>query len=436
MNCQYCGQPLSEDMLFCTRCGRPTPLAEEAEAGFVESPETTGPLPRLDEEGNPVVEVAAVDEAVAADASAAGEEGADAEEAVRGEAAEAEVAETAAEPEAAAATLEAKVSAVVDNQGDNGESSAEPASAAPAEEAGEEVPSDVAPSIGEEGRGDAGQTAEAKEPDDALVAPAPVIAVHKSRVPLVIGSIIVALVVGCACFVGGLYVAKMGLIEGFQPVAETAPAPEPSAEEEAAAAAAAAAEEQAAAEEEALEEDAPGAATAEEVAVAVQEGWEAMIADDFSEEACNTWMQTVIALQPTGVVEAYDALVGVEGDSLLPLYLYDGLPEANKEAIESFLQGDSAAVAVKSTVADKTSLASLNVYFGDLGQSVAGQVDALDLPFDASEAFVLGLEIAPTGESSQSSETLAINEGTHGYMIYEFQDRWYLLAAQLERVDV
>lgn len=417
MNCQYCGQPLSEDMLFCTRCGRPTPLAEETEAEFVESPETTGPLPRLDEEGNPVVEATEADGVVAAEDGAAGEEVADAEEAVRGEAVDAEVTE-AEEPDDATPDAE------------------EPASAAPAEEAGEEAPSDAVPSVGEAGRDDAGQTAEAEEPDDALVAPVPVIAVHKSRVPFVIGSIIVAAVVGCACFVGGLYVAKMGLIEGFQPAAESASAPEPSAEEEAAAAAAAAAEEQAAAEEKALEEDAPGAATAEEVAVAVQEGWEAMIADDFSEEACNIWMQTVIALQPTGVVEAYDALVGVEGDSLLPLYLYDGLPEANKEAIESFLQGDSAAVAVKSTVADKTSLASLNVYFGDLGQSVAGQVDALDLPFDASEAFVLGLEIAPTGESSQSSETLAINEGTHGYMIYEFQDRWYLLAAQLERVDV
>lgn len=429
MNCQYCGQPLSEDMLFCTRCGRPTPLAEETEAEFVESPETTGPLPRLDEEGNPVVGATAADGAVAAEDGAAGEEVADAEEAVREEAVEAEVTGAGAEAEAAA-TSEAEVAAVVDSQGDSSESSAERDSAEPAEEA----LADAVPTAGEEGRDDAGQTAEAEEPDDALVAPAPVIAVHKSRVPFVIAAIIVAAVVGCACFVGGLYAAKMGLIEGFQPVAESASAPEPSAEEKAAAAAAA--EEQEAAEEEALEEDAPGAATAEEVAVAVQEGWEAMIADDFSEEACNTWMQTVIALQPTGVVEAYDALVGVEGDSLLPLYLYDGLPEANKEAIESFLQGDSAAVAVKSTVADKTSLASLNVYFGDLGQSVAGQVDALDLPFDASEAFVLGLEIAPTGESSQSSETLAINEGTHGYMIYEFQDRWYLLAAQLERVDV
>lgn len=415
MNCQYCGQPLSEDMLFCTRCGRPTPLAEETEAAFVESPETTGPLPRLDEEGNPVVEAA---EAVVADESAAGE----------GEASEdaaAEVAEGEATTEAESDDASVQEEGVVVAAGD----------AEPSDEAAAATLVDDGTAADERpGEGDEGDAAE--ESDDALVASAPVIAVHKSRVPLVVGSIIVALVVGCACFVGGLYVAKMGLIEGFQPPAETAPAPEPSAEEEAAAAAAAAAEEEAAAEAEALEEDAPGAATAEEVAVAVQEGWEAMIADDFSEEACNTWMQTVIALQPAGVVEAYDALVGVEGDSLLPLYLYDGLPEANKDAIEGFLQGDSAAVAVKSTVADKTSLASLNVYFGDLGQSVAGQVDALDLPFDASEAFVLGLEIAPTGESSQSSETLAINEGTHGYMIYEFQDRWYLLAAQLERVDV
>ncbi|MDE8701439.1 hypothetical protein PZH32_00495 [Adlercreutzia equolifaciens] len=409
MNCQYCGQPLSEDMLFCTRCGRPTPLAEETETAFVESPETTGPLPRLDEEGNPVVEAAEVDETVAE----AGEGEATAE----------------AESDDAGVQEEGIVVAV------NGDVAKDTSDAEPSDEvaaatlADDEAAADVHPD-------DGGQDEAAEESDDALVAPAPVIAVHKSRVPLVIVSIIVALVVGCACFVGGLYVAKMGLIEGFQPAAETAPAPEPSAEKEAAAAAAAAAEEEAAAEAEALEEDAPGAATAEEVAVAVQEGWEAMIADDFNEEACNTWMQTVIALQPTGVVEAYDALVGVEGDSLLPLYLYDGLPEANKDAIEGFLQGDSAAVAVKSTVADKTSLASLNVYFGDLGQSVAGQVDALDLPFDASEAFVLGLEIAPTGESSQSSETLAINEGTHGYMIYEFQDRWYLLAAQLERVDV
>lgn len=409
MNCQYCGQPLSEDMLFCTRCGRPTPLAEETETAFVESPETTGPLPRLDEEGNPVVEAAEVDAAEA--------------EAGEGEA--------TAEAESDDAGVQEEGIVVVVNDGTVDDASdAEPSDeVAAATLADDEAAADVHPD-------DGGQDEAAEESDDALVAPAPVIAVHKSRVPLVIGSIIVALVVGCACFVGGLYVAKMGLIEGFQPAAETAPAPEPSAEKEAAAAAAAAAEEEAAAEAEALEEDAPGAATAEEVAVAVQEGWEAMIADDFNEEACNTWMQTVIALQPTGVVEAYDALVGVEGDSLLPLYLYDGLPEANKDAIEGFLQGDSAAVAVKSTVADKTSLASLNVYFGDLGQSVAGQVDALDLPFDASEAFVLGLEIAPTGESSQSSETLAINEGTHGYMIYEFQDRWYLLAAQLERVDV
>lgn len=409
MNCQYCGQPLSEDMLFCTRCGRPTPLAEETETAFVESPETTGPLPRLDEEGNPVVGAAEVDAAEA--------------EAGEGEA--------TAEAESDDAGVQEEGIVVVVNDGTVDDASdAEPSDEVVAPTlASDEAVDDEAP--GEGDRGDA-----AEESDDVLVAQAPVIAVHKSRVPLVIVSIIVALVVGCACFVGGLYVAKMGLIEGFQPAAETAPAPEPSAEKEAAAAAAAAAEEEAAAEAEALEEDAPGAATAEEVAVAVQEGWEAMIADDFNEEACNTWMQTVIALQPTGVVEAYDALVGVEGDSLLPLYLYDGLPEANKDAVEGFLQGDSAAVAVKSTVADKTSLASLNVYFGDLGQSVAGQVDALDLPFDASEAFVLGLEIAPTGESSQSSETLAINEGTHGYMIYEFQDRWYLLAAQLERVDV
>lgn len=430
MNCQYCGQPLSEDMLFCTRCGRPTPLAEETEVAFVESPETTGPLPRLDEEGNPVVETAGVDEAAAANESTAGEEAIDdagVEDVAGAEAADGE-ATAEAEPDDAGVQEETVAVVVGDDTADDADAELSDEVAA-ATLADEEAAADQRP-----GKGD--QDVAAEKPNDALVAPAPVIAVHKSRVPLVIGSIMVALVVGCACFVGGLYVAKMGLIEGFQPAEETASAPEPSAEEEAAAAAAAAAEEEAAAEAEALEEDAPGATTAEEVAVAVQEGWEAMIADDFSEEACNTWMQTVIALQPAGVVEAYDALVGVEGDSLLPLYLYDGLPEANKEAIEGFLQGDSAAVAVKSTVADKTSLASLNVYFGDLGQSVAGQVDALDLPFDASEAFVLGLEIAPTGESSQSSETLAINEGTHGYMIYEFQDRWYLLAAQLERVDV
>ena len=405
MNCEFCGQELSDDMLFCTRCGRPTPLAGEEAPAFVESPDATGPLPRLDDEGNPVEGALAVEEDDRTEEAATGAEEDDA------------AADAAAGDDASTSVEDAAKEAQSASDVDSAIEEASGATVAPASdgEAASRATADVARSS----------------------STVPVVAVHKSRVPLVIGSVIVALVVGCACFVGGLYVAKTGALNEVFPglaveqPAEPATAPEPAAPEDPAAASG-----DAAAAEPSDDEEAPGVASAEEVSLAVQEGWEALIANEFSDEARQAWMETVLSLQPTGVLEAYAALVGIEGDSLLPLYLYDDLPLSYQQSVEDFLQGDTAAVTVQNTPAGKSALAAITVYFGDLGQSVAGQVEQLDLPLEVTDAFVLGLEIAPTSDGALGKDTVAINEGTDGYLAYEYDGRWYLLAPQLERTDV
>ncbi len=58
------------------------------------------------------------------------------------------------------------------------------------------------------------------------------------------------------------------------------------------------------------------------------------------------------------------------------------------------------------------------------------------MPLEVTDAFVLGLEIAPTSDGALGKDTVAINEGTDGYLAYEYDGRWYLLAPQLERTDV
>lgn len=425
MNCEFCGQELSDDMLFCTRCGRPTPLAGEEAPAFVESPDATGPLPRLDDEGNPVEGALAAEEDDLTEEAATGAEEDDAA---------AEVAEDAERFTEQSAALETSAEATA---GDDADASAEAAakeaqSASDVDAAIEEASgATVAPASA----GEAGSRATADVARSSSTVP--VVAVHKSRVPLVIGSVIVALVVGCACVVGGLYVAKTGALNEIFPglaveqPAEPATAPEPAAPEDPAAASG-----DAAPVEPSDDEEAPGVVSAEEVSLAVQEGWEALIANEFSDEARQAWMETVLSLQPTGVLEAYEALVGIEGDSLLPLYLYDDLPLAYQQSVEDFLQGDTAAVTVQNTPAGKSALAAITVYFGELGQSVAGQVEQLDLPLEVTDAFVLGLEIAPTSDGALGKDTVAINEGTDGYLAYEYDGRWYLLAPQLERTDV
>lgn len=394
MNCQYCGQPLADDMKFCVRCGRPTPLGEEEALAFVESPDTTGPLPRLTEEGDVAEPEAVADEATE-------------------------------EPEVAEDEPAEEVVAVAEE---------EPAD----EDAGEGVNDEVAeasvdPEPEPEPAGDSGPAP--ASPIDSAPVPVtpPVVAVHKSRVPVVIASIFIALVVGCACFVGGLYVAKTGLLAEWgilpeEPAAAPAPVEEPQPEPENSAAA----DPDATAED---EQDMRGAETSDAVAVAVQEGWEALIAGQFSEEARQAWMETVLSLQPEGVLEAYAALVGIEGDSLLPLYMYDGAPAANEEAIREFLGDDAAAVSVDRAPADKNLLLSLNVYFGDLGQSVAGQVESLTLPMDVSDAFALDLTVAPMADDDRGNDTLSVGEG-NVYVAYQYEGRWYLLAPELQRADV
>ena len=415
MECRYCGQPLAEDMKFCVRCGRPTSLGEE-EVAFVESPEITGPLPRLDEQGD-VAEAARVDaegEEAAEEATGGDDEGADA-------GVEDSATQVVAEEDAA------RESAV---QEDAGQEAAADRAAAPSQDESEAP--DEAPD--QTGEGEGADAAGTSSVAGASAGPA-VVAVHKSRVPTVILSVVIALVVGCACFVGGLYVAKTGLLEewGLVPAApaETQPA-EPAAE--------AAAPEDTPATGEAASgvddgRDARGAETSDEVAVAVQEGWEALIAADFSEEVYREWTETVLSLQPEGVLEAYAALVGVEGDSLLPLYLFDAMPTSNEEAIKEFLGNDAAAVSVDRVPADEKALASLTVYFGDLGQSVAGQVESLTLPLETADAFNLELTVMPMADDGRESDGLSVQEGSMGYMAYEYEGRWYLLAPELTRMD-
>lgn len=395
MECRYCGQPLAGDMKFCVRCGRPTSLGEETT--FVESPEITGPLPRLDESGE-VAEAALVDvegEEAPKEATGGDDEGAGA--------AAPEPSSVDGEDGAADGEVEASTEASEQAEGDEGSAAADTID-----------PSDAPSTL------------------EAPAAPA-VVAVHKSRVPTVILSVVIALVVGCACFVGGLYVAKSGLLEewGFAPAApaESQPA-EPAAE-------APAPEEAPAADETSTddEQNAYGAETSDEVAVAVQEGWEALIAAGFSKEAYQEWTETVLSLQPEGVLEAYAALVGIEGDSLLPLYLSDAMPDSNEKAIKEFLGDDAAAVSVDRVPADEKALASLTVYFGDLGQSVAGQVESLTLPLEIADAFNLELTVMPMVDDGRESDGLTVQEGSMGYMAYEYEGRWYLLAPELARTD-
>lgn len=363
MFCSYCGQPLVEDMAFCVRCGRPVEKPEEVALPleFEDAPDTTGPLPRLDEDGNPVaVEVAAVE----------GGEGGEGGEAA-----------------ASSPTQAQKLAALV-----------KPAGPRP------------------------------------IAADAPVVRVHKSRVPMIVAFVLVAVVIGCVCFVGGMYAVTQGILgPDLQPASQPAdqqPAQdaEPAADEAPGAGAAAGAD---------ADADASGCATADEVAQTVQEGWEALIAEGFSEDAQRTWTETVLTLQPAGVLEALAALVGVDGDSLLPLYLYDGAAVQSQLPVEEFLNGQQAAVAVDQTLADRNDLAELNVYFGDLGQTVAGQVQKVELPFDVAEAYRLTMEVSPLAEGDEAPEdTLTVNEGALSYVAYRYEGRWYLFAPQLQKADV
>lgn len=390
MFCSYCGQPLADDMAFCVRCGRPVEMPEEEELPleFEDSPETTGPLPRLDEEGGAVVEEDGAESHAASDDS------------------------TGEEPDAAAASA-----------GDGAEGG-EPSSGGPSQ--AQKLAALVKP---------AGPR--------PLAAEAPVVRVHKSRAPMIIGFVLVAVVVGCACFVGGLYAATEGLLGPAEEEGARVPASQPAAT--AAVEATSGTEstdgsEAPAADEAAASEDANGGATADEVAQAVQEGWEMLVANEFSEDAQRQWTQTVLSLQPEGMLEALAALVGVEGDSLLPLYLYDAAPLQSQLSIDEFLNGQQAVVTTSQEPTTKTDLAELTVYFGDLGQTVAGQVPKVNLPLDVDEASRLDMKVAPmgeeTGEEGASEVLLTVNDGADSYVVYRYEDRWYLFAPLLQKADV
>ena len=75
------------------------------------------------------------------------------------------------------------------------------------------------------------------------------------------------------------------------------------------------------------------------------------------------------------------------------------------------------------------------MYFGDLGQSVAGQVESLTLPLETADAFNLELTVMPMADDGRESDGLSVQEGSMGYMAYEYEGRWYLLAPELTRVD-